>query len=137
MQRRLRAFLKDYHSRYEATVLLTSHYMADVVELCPRVVIIDRGTLLYDGTLTELSKRYAPYKKITIKLRDDDVTFTPSFIEDALFSRDGSQIVVQIPQAQAPHIAEHLLTQLPVDDLIIEDAPIEEVIEHIFTGGVL
>ena len=70
MQKRIRSFLADYNRRYRATVLLTSHYMADVQALCNRVIVIDHGVLLYDGGLRELSARYSPQQTITATVGD-------------------------------------------------------------------
>src|SRR6202022_5103071 len=73
MQRRIRTFLAEYNRRYEATVLLTSHYMADVEALCRRVIVIHRGRLLFDGELDELINHFAPHKTIVVDLRDEGV----------------------------------------------------------------
>ena len=70
MQRRIRAFLTEYNQRYGATVLLTSHYMADVEALCKRVVVIHHGLLLFDGQLTELVQRFSPHKTIIVELEN-------------------------------------------------------------------
>ena len=68
MQAKMRDFIRDYNERFGAAVLLTSHYMDDVVALCPRVVVIDRGRLIYDGDLRELVRRVRPDKHVTIRL---------------------------------------------------------------------
>ena len=70
-QRRLRAFIGQYNRRTGATIILTSHYMADVVELCPRVLLIQEGKLLYDGALAELSARLAPFKLVRLTLAEN------------------------------------------------------------------
>ncbi len=69
-QTRIRAFLKEYNQRSGATIILTSHYMADVTALCDRIIIIHHGLLKYDGGLNDLSRRIAPYKLIGVVLRD-------------------------------------------------------------------
>ncbi|HEX6507712.1 MAG TPA: ATP-binding cassette domain-containing protein, partial [Chloroflexota bacterium] len=68
MQRRIRTFIAEYNNRYEGTVLLTSHYMADVEALCRRVIVIHRGTLLFDGDLSRLIQRFSPHKTIVVDL---------------------------------------------------------------------
>src|SRR5207248_10253038 len=71
MQSRIRRFVAEYNRRTGATILLTSHYMDDVVALCRRVIVIHHGHLLYDGALADLAERMAPYKLIRVTLRDD------------------------------------------------------------------
>jgi ABC-2 type transport system ATP-binding protein len=68
MQRRIRRFIADYNDRYGATVLLTSHYMADVERLCKRVIVLYRGKLLFDGHLRVLVERFASQKTIVVQL---------------------------------------------------------------------
>src|SRR5207237_4664556 len=77
MQRRIRTFLAEYNQRYGATVLLTSHYMADVEALCRRVIVIHHGHILFDGNLTDLTERFAAYKTINVTLEDASVDLTP------------------------------------------------------------
>jgi ABC-2 type transport system ATP-binding protein len=71
MQKKMRDFIKDYNLRYKSTILLTSHYMDDVKELCDRVVIIDKGKLLFDGALDEIIKKFANHKLITVVFSSD------------------------------------------------------------------
>ena len=70
MQARMRQFIRDYNERHGATVILTTHYMEDVAALCPRVIVIDKGRLVYDGDLRELARRMRPEKRITVRLGD-------------------------------------------------------------------
>jgi len=76
MQVRIRRFVAEYNRRTGATILLTSHYMDDVVALCKRVIVIHRGRLLYDGPLADLAERMAPYKVITATLHDGAASST-------------------------------------------------------------
>src|SRR5690606_26832040 len=71
MQARIRAFIAEYNRRHGATIILTSHYMADVTALCRRVIVIDHGRILFDGPLASLSERMAPFKVIAIDLNCD------------------------------------------------------------------
>ena len=71
MQRRIQTFIGEYNSRYNATVLLTSHYMADVEALCRRVIVIHHGKILFDGELAALVERFSPNKTITVKTEDE------------------------------------------------------------------
>ncbi len=133
-QARIRAFLYEYNRRSGATILLTSHYMADVTALCERVIIIHQGKLKYDGGLNELSRRVAPYKLIAIALGDPcpcDLTKygTPVSTPDG----DGKQFV-QVKASEVAAITARMLAELPIHDLTIEDPPIESVIERAFQG---
>jgi ABC-2 type transport system ATP-binding protein len=131
-QARIRAFLQEYNRRTGATILLTSHYMADVTALCERIIIIHHGQLKYDGGITDLARRIAPFKLISVALQDgaaDDLSRygTPIGCENG----DGKQLV-QVQADQVAPIAARLLADLPVQDLTIEDPPIEDVIERAF-----
>jgi ABC-2 type transport system ATP-binding protein len=128
-QRRIRQFIAEYNRRHNATVLLTSHYMADVEALCRRVVIIDQGKILFDGDLAALIKRFSPHKTITLELAESghDLQQYGELIE-----QNGSHASLRVPQAQTPAIAARLLAELPVNDFTVTDPPIEMVIDEIF-----
>ena len=128
-QVRIRAFLKEYNRRSGATIVLTSHYMADVTALCERIIIIHHGQLKYDGKLTDLSHRIAPYKLIGVTLGD---------CVECDLSRYGTVIteegktLVQVKADETASITARILADLPVADLTIQDPPIEDVIERAF-----
>lgn len=132
-QQAIRAFVHEYNRRHGATVLLTSHYMADVTALAPRVLIINRGRLLYDGRLTELARRIAPVKRLELSLarevdRADLERFgTVTVLED-------HKATVEVPRHDVARASARLLAALPVADLSITDPPIEEVIARAFAG---
>ncbi len=133
MQKRIRSFLAEYNQRYGATVLLTSHYMADVQALCKRVVIIDSGSILYDGALRELSTRYSPHQTINVVLTEAAPDL--SAYGEVLESVDG-RISLKVAKADTSAVAARLLADFGVSDLTIEDPPIEDVIEQVFAGSV-
>jgi ABC-2 type transport system ATP-binding protein len=136
MQGRLRCFLADYNRRHGVTMILTSHYMADVVALCPRVILIHRGRLLYDGELNGLAERLAPFKLIRMTLRNDyraDDLELPSGVD--LVERENGRLALRVGRSEAPSITAHLLHTLPVVDLAVEDPPIEAVIDQIYQEG--
>jgi ABC-2 type transport system ATP-binding protein len=136
MQSRLRRFLATYGRRSGATVILTSHYMADVVALCPRVILIHHGRLLYDGALEGLARRLAPFKLIRMALRDGhtgDNVALPSSVD--LVERENGRLTLRVPRSEAPSLTAHLLNTLPVADLAVEDPPIEVVIDQIYQEG--
>ena len=132
MQRRIRTFIAEYNRRYQATVLLTSHYMADVEALCKRVIVIHHGQLLFDGDLTALVQRFSPHKTIAVDLEREDVDLS-SFGE--VVARDGLRITFKVPKTETAQLTGRILAQLPVVDLTVEDPPVEEVIEQVFAQG--
>jgi ABC-2 type transport system ATP-binding protein len=134
MQKRIRTFVAEYNQRYGATVLLTSHYMADVQALCKRVIVIHHGRILFDGELATLASRFGADKTIGITLKEGVETVDLSPYGEVLGSEDG-KISVRVGRGQAPEVAARLLRDLPVADLTIEDPPIEDVIESVFASG--
>ncbi len=131
MQARIRAFVADYNKRYGATIILTSHYMADVTALCKRIIVIDHGKILFDGRLDELSARLAPFKVIKIDLDREIDGYDFSSLGDVLL-REARKVLLQVPKRATPTITDRLLRELPVLDLTIEDPPIEDVIARAF-----
>jgi ABC-2 type transport system ATP-binding protein len=132
MQRRIRTFLAEYNRRYGATILLTSHYMADVEALCRRVIVIHRGKLLFDGDLSDLVQRFTSHKTIVVRLED---CLADLHAYGDVVSCDEGSFTLRVPKAQTAHVTERLLADLPVIDLLVEDPPIEEVIERVFEQG--
>jgi ABC-2 type transport system ATP-binding protein len=140
MQRRLRRFIAEYNRRTGATVILTSHYMADVAELCERVILIHHGQLLYDGLLPDLSARLAPYK--LIRLTFDPGRETPPIAamlppETAVLEQQNGQVSLRVPRRDTSLVTAQLLNQLPIVDLSVENPPLEAVIDQIYQEGSL
>ncbi len=134
MQGRLRRFLAEYNRCNGVTVLLTSHYMADVTALCPRVILIHHGQLLYDGMLQGLAQRLAPFKLIRIALRYTEIELQlPAGVE--IIERENGTLTLRVPRAAAPVLTAQLLQSLPVADLAVEDPPVEAVIDQIYQEG--
>jgi ABC-2 type transport system ATP-binding protein len=129
MQKRIRSFVAEYNRRYDATVLLTSHYMADVQALCKRVIVIHHGRILYDGPLTGLADQFAAYKTIGVALEDGRADLTPY---GEVIHRDGDWVTLRVPKADTSQVAARLLGEQSVLDLTIEEPPIEDVIELVF-----
>ena len=132
MQRRIRSFIAEYNRRNEATVLLTSHYMADVEALCRRVVVIHHGRLLYDGDLSALLRSFTADKTIVVQLGDcsNDLTAYGEVV-----ACDEGTVTLRVPKGETARVTSRLLADLPVIDLTVEDPPIEEVIERVFEQG--
>ena len=138
MQATVRRFVRAYNERYGATVLLTSHYMEDVLQLCPRVIVIDRGRLAYDGDLRALSLRVRPDKRIVLRLGAGAVDL-PAAQELARFGKVVSVVageaVLQVRAEEVSGAVAGLLAALPVADLTVEDPPLEEVFAELFRAG--
>ncbi len=132
MQKKLREFIKEYNKHYMATIMLTSHYMKDVEALCKRVIIINHGTLLYDGQLSDLVKKHAPYKIIKVILDKyiDPKKLAP-LSEVLYFSYP--ELVLRVSQKNIGKVATKILDKFPVENITIEDPDIEQVIREVFT----
>jgi ABC-2 type transport system ATP-binding protein len=129
MQRRIRTFIAEYNRRFDATILLTSHYMADVVALCQRIVVIHHGRLLFDGDLSKLIQKFTAHKTIVVQLEDYQTDLRS--YGDVVSSTDG-HFTLRVPKAETARVTARLLADLPIIDLLVEDPPIEEVIEQVF-----
>lgn len=129
MQRRIRLFIAEYNRRHGATVLLTSHYMADVEALCKRVVVIHHGLILFDGDLSALVERFSPHKTISVKLADENTDLSRY---GDIVAREPGQIMLRVPKADTARVTAMLLSEIEVNDLTVEDPPIDEVIEQVF-----
>lgn len=131
MQARIRQFIADYNRRHGATVLLTSHYMADVTALCRRVVVIHHGSLLYDGELSALSERMAPFKLVRLDVESVEAAERVEGLAEVI-DRSDTKIRLRVPRAETSATVARLLSEVPVVDLTVEDPPIEEVIDQMF-----
>jgi ABC-2 type transport system ATP-binding protein len=131
-QRRIRGFIAEYAARYGATVLLTSHYMADVEALAERVIVIHHGALLFDGALDALVERFSPHKTVVVDLEHGGDGFERY---GEVVTVDGLQVTLRVPKAEAAAVTARLLAELPVVDLSVSDPPIDEVIDTVFTSG--
>ena len=132
-QKKMRDFIKEYNRRYKATIFLTSHYMGDVKELCRRVLIIDKGRLVFDGQLSEITQKYTDHKLISVILAQEVEEKTlKSLGEIKEFSFP--KLVYFVKREEVSKIAAKVLENLPVADLNIEEPPIEDIIRELFTG---
>lgn len=133
MQQAVRDFIAEYNARHGATVILTSHYMADVTALARRILVIDQGKLVFDGDFRALVERMAPQKVLKLRLRQP--------IDAASLSRYATvraqeqlQAELLVPRQEVARLAAKLLDELPIDDIGIEEVPIEEVIGRVLAG---
>ena len=133
----IRAFLAEYNRRHGATVLLTSHYMADVEALCRRVIVIHQGRLLYDGDLTGLVQRFAAHKTITVELEEGAQvagSLAAELVNGAEMEPTATGFTVRVPKTETPAVSSRLLAALPIADLTIEEPPVDQVIEAVFAA---
>ena len=129
MQVAIRGFIREYNQRHEATVILTSHYMDDVVALCPRVIVIDRGKIIHDGDLRALVKSTIPDKRVSFTgtLDPELIARLGKRIDDG-----GGRITVEVPEDRLREVVGHLLAGPGIADLAIEDPPLEDVMRKLF-----
>ena len=136
MQARIRTFVAELNRRTGATILLTSHYMDDIVALCKRVIVIHHGKLLYDGALADLAERMAPYKVVGATLREGAKDADLSGYGEVMSNDGAGRITLRVPRAEAPARTARLVADLGdgLADLSLEDPPIEDVIDRVFSG---
>jgi ABC-2 type transport system ATP-binding protein len=133
MQVRIREFVAEYNRRFNATVILTSHYMADVTALCKRIIVIDKGKIVFDGDLQSLVEKAAARKIIRIELARPVPTERLEAYGE-LQSQEGLRAEIVVSRQETSATAARLLVELPIADVTIEDPPIEEVIGQVFAG---
>ena len=130
-QQKIRDFLKTYNEQTKTTVILTSHYMRDIEELCRRAVIINQGQLVYDGTLADINHRMGDRKPLSLK------SIEPVPREHlSLFGRvreyHGREAVLEVPKGKIKETASAILSLLPVEDFTVTEIPLEESIALFF-----
>jgi ABC-2 type transport system ATP-binding protein len=131
MQKKLRHFILQYKERHAATILLTSHNMADVEELCKRVIVIDGGEILYDGDLEKIVQKYAPDKLVVLSSsRVLEARDLAKF--GRIVSHNGTSAKLEVPRREVSAVIGKMLSEIPVVDLSIEELPIEEIIRRVF-----
>jgi ABC-2 type transport system ATP-binding protein len=135
----IREFLRAINLQFQTTVLLTTHDLDDIEELCRRIIIIDHGTVLFDGDLQVLKQRLLRTKQIKFVLKDstqagalariagDDVSLEP--VDELTF-----RIRFDRTRVSASDLIRQLLAAVELRDIVIEDEPIEEIIKRIYSG---
>jgi ABC-2 type transport system ATP-binding protein len=132
-QKVVREFLREYNAREKTTIVLTSHYMADIQELCRRVIIIDHGAIFFDGKLSEIIDRFADFKLVTIQCTpavnqtNDSLSRFGEVVEQT-----AGAIKLKVKRDRVIPVCKALLDELPVSDIDIQEVPIEDVIRQIF-----
>lgn len=130
----VREFLREYNQRYGATILLTSHYMADITALCQRVLVIHQGQLIYDGGLDELIDRFAPYREVQVELArpQPEAKLLPYGEIKAV---EGQLVRFLVQREVLTRTVAKILAELEVVDLTVTEPPVEEIIGRVFSGG--
>ena len=134
MQATVREFVKSYNERYGATLVLTSHYMEDVAQLCPRVIVVDKGKLVFDGALDDLVARIRPDKRVTLRFsRPIDAGDLVGL--GRVVRHDAVESVLDVHKDEVNGVVTRALARLPVSDLNVESPPLEEVMSELFARG--
>jgi ABC-2 type transport system ATP-binding protein len=138
-QKAVREFLRDYNRRYKTTILLTSHYMADISSLCERVIVIDHGKKIYDGNLDRIAGAGAGQRIIKFKPRaDSGSAFGPGWKPlhgESKVGEDG-ELILHVPSEHVTAVCSQILAAGTVDDITIQDVPLEDIISELFTRNV-
>jgi ABC-2 type transport system ATP-binding protein len=132
-QKAVRSFLREYNRKHRVTILLTSHYMADIKELCERVIVIHKGTKIYDGALDRLESGSGARKKI-IKFLPQNGAFPDGWKSryGEVTRSDEGQYTLSVPTENVVEVSQEILKSGPVADITIEDVPLEDVIAELF-----
>jgi ABC-2 type transport system ATP-binding protein len=133
-QKTVRDFIRRHNAEQKTTILLTSHYMADIQELCERVIIIDHGKLFFDGKLSEIVDRFANFKLVTIQCKNADKLSAETLSSyGEVIEKDSTAIKLKVKRDHVIPVCKALLDELPVSDIDIQEVPIEDVIRQIFS----
>jgi ABC-2 type transport system ATP-binding protein len=130
-QKKMRDFIKEYNQKHNATILLTSHYMEDVKELCKRIIVIDKGKIIYDGSLEKIVSKYAKYKIIKIDF-DNKPDIKKLEVVGEVKTLDDFHAKIYVPREESIKRAIHLLEHFEITDFVVEELPIEEIIRQMF-----
>lgn len=132
-QKKVREFLRFHNAAQKTTILLTSHYMADIQELCDRVIIIDHGTIFFDGALGEILDRFADFKLVTIQCAAT-TTCTSTDLQKygEVMEYSSANIKLKVKRDRVIPVCKALLDELPVNDIDIQEVPIEDIIHNLF-----
>ena len=129
----MRDFIYDYNRRHKASILLTSHNMDDLIDLAKRIIVIDKGSILFDGDLRELVSRFTKDKIIKVYFsKEVDIKKLEEI--GKIKKLDFPQAILSVPRAAAAVAAAELLQNFPVADLTIEEEPVDEIIRRVFKG---
>ncbi len=136
-QQKIREFITDYNRRYKATIILTSHNMDDLVNLTKRVIIINQGTIIFDGALAEIVGKFAKEKIIKITFANQSVNYKSLEKIGEIKEVNLPQITLSVKRNASAMAAAEILQTFPVEDLTIEEEPVESIIQRVFKNASL
>jgi ABC-2 type transport system ATP-binding protein len=131
-QQTVREFLRSYNQSHKTTILLTSHYMADIQALCRRVIIIDHGSIFFDGKLEEVLDRFADFKMVTIQTSEGGTSASDLDKYGTVVERTSGTVKLKVKRERVIPVCKALLDELPVTDIDIQEVPIEDIIRQLF-----
>jgi ABC-2 type transport system ATP-binding protein len=132
-QKTVREFLREHNKKEKTTIVLTSHYMTDIQELCERVIIIDKGIISFDGKLSEVVDRFADFKLVTIQCKNLASHSAESLKKyGEVVEQNAGGVILKVKRDRVIPVCKALLDELPVTDIDIQEVPIEEVIRKVF-----
>jgi len=131
-QKKVREFIRQYNRQEKVTVILTSHYMVDIEELCERVIIIDHGRIFFDGKLSEIVNRFATHKIVRLRCSGP---LNPGEMASGvtIMSQEDGALQLRVPRTQVAPICRDLFARHPIEDIAIEEVPIEDIVREIFS----
>jgi ABC-2 type transport system ATP-binding protein len=135
-QRSVRKFLREYRQKYKPMMILTSHYMQDIAELCKRVIVIRKGKIVYDGELSDLRNRHENTRLVIATLKNPVQEITQNIAGHAVeFIKDNREIRAHVTKQTIPGFINELFSTYDIDDLAVEGEDISTVIERVMRGG--
>ena len=138
MQLLIRQYIKEYNLKFGATVILTSHYMSDITTLCPRLLLINNGRLVYDGVLADLTDKFSPYREIKLNIEDNveltQIDLDQNAISAELTSGEGNEYILRVKKSDVVKASTLLMTHYSLIDFNITNPPIEAIIDKIYAG---
>lgn len=132
-QKTVREFLRSHNATHKTTIVLTSHYMADIQALCRRVIIIDHGTIFFDGRLSDVMDRFADFKLIRIACEGGKECPNERLSRyGEVVEQNAGTIQLKVKRDRVIPVCKALLDELPVTDIDIQEVPIEDIIRKVF-----
>ncbi len=134
-QKRIREFLRRYNREKQTTVLLTSHSLSDIEDLCRRTIVVADGTIAYDGELKRINGLFGERKRIQVTFENEEAARMDLSRFGTVCSRENMIAVIEVDREQVREVSKAMLETLPVTDFNIGDIPVEEGIARLYTGG--
>ncbi|NHB60907.1 ABC transporter ATP-binding protein [Photorhabdus sp. RW14-46] len=131
-QKNIRAFLREYNKTYQATILLTSHYLEDIKELCDRLIILHQGVIIYDGKTIDIINSFSRYKYIKMKLKNA-VTNGELELFGEITNQDDLEVTLRIDRERVPQTVANILEKFLVEDLNVEELSMEDIISKVYS----